>query len=135
MRKVTDKQKQMLGHIHAYWQEFGLPPTYRELAERAHFKAIRTVEVHLDPLEKKGCIVRDRQTSRSIRLTEYGLSLLGEVATVPAVRREIPCSCQEIVKDTLCALATWEAERGNSNKRRYLEKVLARVMKDLREAR
>lgn len=50
--------------------EAGVPPTFREIADRFGIVSPNGVAYHLKALERKGMIVRDPNLSRGIRLTK-----------------------------------------------------------------
>jgi repressor LexA len=85
--ELTEKQRQILDFIVERVSEQGLPPTLREIAERFGLQSVRSVQTHLDALEKKGFIRRLAGKSRGIELVRervpqrgipsWGISPLG----------------------------------------------------------
>lgn len=92
MRKeLTDKQRRILDFIVGRVSEQGMPPTLREIAERFGIRAVRSVQTHLDALEKKGFIRRLAGKSRGIELVKVrrpGIPIVGHIAAgrpIPAI--------------------------------------------------
>jgi repressor LexA len=90
MEKITAKQEKVLNELKKYLANKGYPPTVRELCNLTNLSSTATVQVHLDHLEEKGYIKRDRVKNRTIELlvpNEYevkndsivSLPLLGKV--------------------------------------------------------
>jgi repressor LexA len=68
MRRLTDRQREVLEGIHEIFREKGYPPTVREIGERLGLRSSCTVQRHLEALEKKGYIKRDRTKARSMEI-------------------------------------------------------------------
>ena len=66
-KRLTARQREVLDAIREYSVEKGFMPSIRELGKTVGISSLRGVTVHLDALEKKGWIKRER-TSRSIKL-------------------------------------------------------------------
>jgi repressor LexA len=54
--------------IHQIAREKGYPPTVREIGERLGLRSSCTVQRHLEALERKGYIKRDRTKARSVEI-------------------------------------------------------------------
>ena len=89
MKKLTNRQAEILQLIKDNISETGMPPTRAEIAKTLGFKSANAAEEHLKALAKKGAIEMLPGTSRGIRLigeaandeaTEEGLPLIGQVA-------------------------------------------------------
>lgn len=65
---LTERQKQILKAITDYIQEKKYSPTVRELASMVGIKSSSTLYGHLQRLEKKGYITREKGKARTIRL-------------------------------------------------------------------
>ncbi len=72
---LTEKQGKCLEYILNYFIEHRYYPTQREVA-RAMKIASTNAEVHIEPLERKGYLVRDSGKRRNIRLTQEALKRL-----------------------------------------------------------
>ena len=83
---LTDQQKKIFQLILSHIEQFGNPPTIREIAEQMKFKSPNGVVGHLKALERKGLITRPSNKSRAIQLTDEvneeikGLPLAGRVS-------------------------------------------------------
>ena len=67
-KELTDRQREVLDAIRRYIAEKGFPPSIRELGQMVGIQSLRGVTIHLDALQRKGWIERER-TSRGIRLS------------------------------------------------------------------
>ncbi|MFQ5408421.1 MAG: transcriptional repressor LexA [Anaerolineales bacterium] len=68
--KLSDRQQKMMRFIRRFWQEYGYPPTIREIGEACAISSTSVVNYNLNKLENAGFIMRDGRVSRGIRLTE-----------------------------------------------------------------
>jgi len=88
MKKLTNRQAEILQLIKDNISVTGMPPTRAEIAKQLGFKSANAAEEHLKALAKKGAIEIIPGTSRGIRLihdavnddSELGLPLIGQVA-------------------------------------------------------
>lgn len=88
MKKLTNRQAEILQLIKDNISVTGMPPTRAEIAKQLGFKSANAAEEHLKALAKKGAIEIIPGTSRGIRLInnaandepEQGLPLIGQVA-------------------------------------------------------
>ena len=111
MDKLTNKQEKILNEVKKYIAKRGYPPTVRELCELANLKSTATIQTHLDHLQEKGYIKKDKEKNRTIELcvpNEYenkndnilSVPLLGKVTAgnpieaieMPGQYFEIPAS-------------------------------------------
>ena len=60
-------RQDILAFIDGFTQERGYAPSVREIAKQVHL-SLANVQYHLDVLEGHGYIIRQENTSRSIRL-------------------------------------------------------------------
>ena len=108
MEKLTNKQEKILNEIKKYIAKKGYPPTVRELCKLANLKSTATIQTHLDHLQEKGYIRKDKEKNRTIELcvnNEYeekndsilSVPLLGKVtAGSPIEAIEMPDQYFEI---------------------------------------
>jgi repressor LexA len=68
MRGLTKRQRQVLEGIHQLMRQRGIPPTVREIGERLQLRSSCTVQRHLEALERKGFLKRDRTKARSLEI-------------------------------------------------------------------
>jgi repressor LexA len=67
---LTDKHKKILDVLENFNQEFGYPPSIREICSEADISSTSVANYYLDRLEKLGYIERDRRVSRGLRLVK-----------------------------------------------------------------
>lgn len=79
---LTQRQREVLDAIRNYIIEKGYPPSIRELGRSLSIGSLRGVTIHLDALERKGWIHRER-TSRSIRILGPSPALSPAVRQIP----------------------------------------------------
>lgn len=70
MEKLTGRQQQVLEGIHKIAGDKGYPPTVREIGELLGLRSSCTVQRHLEALERKGYLRRDRTKARSIEILQ-----------------------------------------------------------------
>jgi len=68
MQRLTERQQQVLKGIHDIFQQKRYPPTVREIGQRLGLRSSCTVQRHLEALERKGYIRRDRTKARSVEI-------------------------------------------------------------------
>ncbi len=87
MQKLTGRQQQVLEAIHKIANEKGYPPTVREIGELLGLRSSCTVQRHLEALERKGYVRRDRTKARSIEILQSDNPTLKPIpmVTVPIV--------------------------------------------------
>jgi len=68
-RELTKRQQRVLDFIAQHVEEYGRPPTVREIGQRFHLRSTGSVRTHLEALEKKGFITRQQGISRGIMIT------------------------------------------------------------------
>lgn len=68
MEKLTQKQQNVLDVLKKYIAEKGYPPTVRELCTLTQLNSTATIQVHLENLQKKGYIKKDKEKNRTIEI-------------------------------------------------------------------
>ena len=87
MEDLTEKQRQVLDVVRRVMETRGIPPTVREIGATLGLSSSCTVKKHLDTLETKGYIRRDRY-QRGIELMDAGVPIsLGRAVCVPLLGR------------------------------------------------
>ena len=72
MKPLSDKQKDILKFIEGYIDEYGYPPSIRDIQNNCDISSTSVVKYNLDRLQEKGLMNRDSEVSRSISLkTEH----------------------------------------------------------------
>ena len=101
MEKLTVKQERVLNELKKYLAKKGYPPTVRELCQLTNLNSTATIHVHLDHLQEKGYIKKDKEKNRTIELlvpneydekndTVVSVPLLGKVTAgnpIEAIQR------------------------------------------------
>ncbi|MFN4227710.1 MAG: transcriptional repressor LexA [Candidatus Ratteibacteria bacterium] len=91
MKKMTEKQWKILEFIKDYILKTGYPPTIKEIMNYFSFSSPTAVISHLNALEKKGYIKREKKRSRGISLKEvfFDIPIIGQVpAGIPKIEEE-----------------------------------------------
>jgi repressor LexA len=65
----------MLSFINGFIEEYGYPPTIREIGKACEISSTSVVNYNLNILEHKGFLARDREVSRGLRLSEVASNL------------------------------------------------------------
>lgn len=79
MKGLTPKQRTVLALIVEHWQNHGRSPSVRELMPAIGVASTCTVQRHLDALEKKGFVKRDRYQRCSVKPTGFHIPDHGEM--------------------------------------------------------
>lgn len=69
-RGLTERQQEILEFLRQFTEENGYPPSHREICSHFGMASTRAASDHLEALERKGHITRDREISRGIRLVD-----------------------------------------------------------------
>lgn len=67
-RELTDRQEEILNFIKEFLQEYGYPPTLRQIGKQFSITSTFGVKRHLDALEKKGYLNVESNASRGISI-------------------------------------------------------------------
>ena len=81
MEKITQRQRQVLEIVSRFVEEYGYPPSLREIGEQLGVNGTLGVMKHLDALERHGYIRRQGGSSRGIAL----LGATPRAVTLPVV--------------------------------------------------
>jgi repressor LexA len=103
MKGLTTKQQRVLEVIRGAMRQKGQPPTVREIGREIGVQSSCTVQRHLDALEKKGFIRRDRYKYRSIELTDSPIPPFVRAINVPVVGQIAagsPILAEQHIEDT-----------------------------------
>lgn len=103
MKGLTSKQQRVLDVIRGAMRAKGQPPTVREIGREIGVQSSCTVQRHLDALEKKGFIKRDRYKYRSIELTDSPIPPFVRAVNVPVVGQiaaGLPILAEQHIEDT-----------------------------------
>ncbi len=68
--KLTDRQRKILEFIQSFSEQYGYPPSIREIGRAVGISSTSVVNYNLNRLVEEGYLSRDQNVSRGIRLTE-----------------------------------------------------------------
>ncbi|MCT4776395.1 MULTISPECIES: transcriptional repressor LexA [Exiguobacterium] len=88
MKKMSARQQQILDFIKSEVRAKGYPPSVREIGEAVGLASSSTVHGHLDRLEKRGLIRRDKTKPRAIEILDEEMSVVEDhdaVMYVPVI--------------------------------------------------
>jgi repressor LexA len=103
MKGLTTKQRRVLEVIRQWLRSRGQPPTVREIGNEIGVASSCTVQRHLDALERKGFIKRDRYKYRSIELADSPFPMFARAVNVPvlgSIAAGAPILASEHIEDT-----------------------------------
>src|SRR5437879_10664121 len=103
MKGLTTKQRRVLDVIRQWLKTRGQPPTVREIGLEIGVASSCTVQRHLDALERKGFIKRDRYKYRSIELADTPFPVFTRAINVPilgSIAAGAPILASEHIEDT-----------------------------------
>lgn len=72
-------KEKILSIIQGFVDEYGYPPSIREIAKKIGFKSTKAVKTHLDNLAKQGFIEKIAGQARSIRIKPKLIPIVGRV--------------------------------------------------------
>jgi SOS-response transcriptional repressor LexA len=125
VRGITDRQLEVLRHIHNYCQQHGYPPAVRDLMDLCKVSSVQGVNVHIKPLEKKGYLSRATGVARSLAVTPAGLSALGISETARLGVDILPgaCQCRQAVVRIFGKNIDHQTAIGKEENARYLRRL------------
>jgi repressor LexA len=103
MKGLTLKQQRVLDVIRQAMRHTGQPPTVREIGREIGVQSSCTVQRHLDALERKGFISRNRYKYRSIELTDSPIPPFVRAVNVPIlghIAAGVPILAEQHIEDT-----------------------------------
>ena len=116
MKGLTGKQQRVLEVIRGAMRHSGQPPTVREIGKEIGVQSSCTVQRHLDALEKKGFIRRNRYKYRSIELADSPIPPFVRAVNVPIlgqIAAGAPIMAEQHIEDTFPLPMDWVAEADN----------------------
>ncbi len=72
-------KEKILKVIHDFVEDYGYPPSIREIAKKVGLKSTKAIKIHLDGLAKNGLIDKIAGQARSIRIKPKSLPIVGRV--------------------------------------------------------
>lgn len=110
MKGLTSKQQRVLEVIRGAMRSSGQPPTVREIGKEIGVQSSCTVQRHLDALEKKGFIRRNRYKYRSIELADSPIPPFVRAVNVPIlgqIAAGAPILAEQHIEDTFPLPMEW----------------------------
>lgn len=101
MGKLTAKQQEIYDFILLFTEEYGYPPSVREIGDHLGLKSPSTVHFHLKGLRSTGLIHQTEGKTRSITITADGPSRRGKIPVLGNVAAGSPILAQECVEEYL----------------------------------
>lgn len=131
MQTLTEKQRQILDVVRHGIERHGHAPTVREIGAAVGLSSSCTVKKHLDSMEVKGAIRRDRY-KRGIELMEEGSPVpLGRSVCVPLLGRVAggtPILAEQSASPEMLPLPVSLLRRGESGKDLFALEVYGNSM-------
>ncbi len=84
MKTLSAKQQQIIDFVHNFWEEWGYPPTVRDIVGGCGISSTSVVDYNLDILQKEGYLRRHAGVSRGLELLTRSL-LPGHSRQVPII--------------------------------------------------
>ena len=116
MKKLTDRQQEILDFIVEEIQRQGYPPTLREISTQFGISSTQGVRRHIDALEKKGYIVRDAGARRiSVSSEILDLTNSADIVSIPVlgeVAAGQPIFADGHVEDRIPVSSDWVGPKG-----------------------
>jgi repressor LexA len=99
---LSEKQSDILNFIKKQIREKGYPPTVREICAGVGLSSTSTVHGHLERMEKKGIIKRDKTKTRAIEIVEdsFNRKELINIPLIGTVTAGVPILAFENIEDT-----------------------------------
>lgn len=101
MQKLTAKQQQIYEFIQTFSEQYGYPPSVREIGDHLGLKSPSTVHFHLKGLRSAGIISQTQGKTRSITVSSDTLSRRGKIPVLGNVAAGAPILAQECVEEYL----------------------------------
>lgn len=99
---LSGKQSDILNFIKKQIREKGYPPTVREICAGVGLSSTSTVHGHLERMEKKGILKRDKTKTRAIEIVEdsFNRKELINIPLIGTVTAGVPILAFENIEDT-----------------------------------
>lgn len=94
---LSDRHKRILEVLDSYTEQFGYPPSIREICSRANISSTSVANYYLDRLEELGYIERDRQVARGVRVVKLPSEIPGVAEKVQEAVQAVRQSMEEML--------------------------------------
>lgn len=111
MQELTPRQQQVLDFVRLFREEYGCPPSLREISDHIGTRGTATAMAHLEALQRKGYISR-REGSRGIALTSKA-GMPAPIPIVGTVRAGQPEAAVEDIQGQVSLDPAWLKGEGN----------------------
>ncbi|NOQ22298.1 MAG: transcriptional repressor LexA [Candidatus Aegiribacteria sp.] len=101
MRKITDRQKQVLEYICDFIDEHSYAPSIRDIQKHFGLKSTKGVKDHIDRLVDKGYLNRKEGTARALKVIRDDTKAIKKVPLVGTVAAGLPLLAEENIEDYL----------------------------------
>jgi len=101
VRKITDRQRQVLDFISAYISENAYPPSIRDIQNHFGLKSTKGVKDHIDRLVEKGYLNRTDGTARALEVVASKENVVKTIPLVGTVAAGLPILAEENIEDYL----------------------------------
>jgi repressor LexA len=101
LKKITDRQKQVLDYICAFIDEYSYPPSIRDIQKHFGLKSTKGVKDHIDRLVEKGYLKRTDGSARALSVVENRNRSVTRVPLVGTVAAGLPILAEENIEDYL----------------------------------
>ncbi len=101
MKKITDRQKQVLDYICAFIDEHSYAPSIRDIQKHFGLKSTKGVKDHIDRLVEKGYLNRTEGTARALKVVRESDIAIMKVPLVGSVAAGLPLLADENIEDYL----------------------------------
>src|SRR3972149_2285791 len=91
----SKKQIELLRQVCIYRQKHGCSPSFRELVKLTQISDVKSVYRIVKKLEKAGFVNREKNKSRSIKLTDRGMEIIG-LPSFPITFMPTPSSLDQL---------------------------------------
>jgi len=105
VKKITDRQKQVLDFICDYISEHSYPPSIRDIQKHFRLKSTKGVKDHIDRLIDKGYLRRMDGAARALEVVHKRKRAVKEIPLVGTVAAGLPILAEENIEDYLPVLA------------------------------
>ncbi|MCK5116805.1 MAG: repressor LexA [Candidatus Aegiribacteria sp.] len=101
MKKITDRQKQVLDYICDFIDEHSYAPSIRDIQKHFGLKSTKGVKDHIDRLVEKGYLNRTDGTARALKVVGERNTVIRNVPLVGTVAAGLPLLAEENIEDYL----------------------------------
>jgi repressor LexA len=100
-KTLSERQKKILEVLGRFQEQYGYPPSIREICDQANISSTSVVNYYLEQLEGMGYIERDGRVSRGIRLMKPLSEVEGLAVGAVAGFQQTAQNVRQVVEDLL----------------------------------